>query len=59
MERMIKDLKDGEEYIFANSPEEYAAFTEWFSGEGAVFAYHFEVGEGFKWKNRIIEVWGL
>jgi hypothetical protein len=64
MDRMIKDLKDGETYIYANSSDEYEAFTNWLYKNGWEFAYHFESGEAFQrerpngWKT-IIEVNGL
>lgn len=59
MLRMIKDLRDGETYIYANSAEEYESFVTWLCDNGAKFSYHFEVGEGYYYKGRIIEVYGL
>jgi hypothetical protein len=59
MDRMKRDLKDGETYLYANSPEEYARFTDWLCANGGKFAYHFEVGEGYWHKERIVEVYGL
>ncbi|NBT33179.1 MAG: hypothetical protein EBT13_15105 [Rhodobacteraceae bacterium] len=59
MERMQKDLRDGEEYIFANTPEEYESFADWLCANGGTFAYHFEAGEGYQYKGKTIEIYGL
>ena len=59
LERMKKDLSDGECYIFANSKQEYEAFINWLCGNGAEFSYHFESGEGYWFKGVIVEVYGL
>ena len=59
MDRMIRDMKDGETTLYANSPEEYEAFTAWLCNNGGKFAYHFEVGEGYSYQGRTIEVYGL
>ena len=60
MERMKKDLLyHGESYIFANSSAEYEEFTQWLYDNGAEFRYHFETGEAFDYKGRVIEVYGL
>jgi hypothetical protein len=59
MDRMKKDLKDGESYIYANSPQEYAEFCDWLCANGAKFAYHFETGEGYLYRGKYIEVYGL
>lgn len=59
MERMMKDLRDGETHIFANTREEYDAFVEWLTNNGATFAYHFESGEGYLRNGRVVVVYGL
>ena len=60
MERMKKDLLYyGEIYIFAYSSAEYEEFTQWLCDNGAEFRYHFETGEAFYYKGRVLEVYGL
>lgn len=64
MERMIKDFNDGDQYMFANSVEEYDAFVSWLCSKGWEFSYHFETGEGFKLQKengsiKVVEVYGL
>lgn len=59
MQRMIQDLKNGETYLFANSENEYHQFTDWLVEQGGKFAYHFETGEGYTFKNKTVEVYGL
>ena len=46
-------------YIFASSSAEYDEFTQWLCDNGAEFRYHFETGEDFDYKVRVIEVYGL
>jgi hypothetical protein len=64
MDRMVKDLKDGETYIFANSRDEYDSFTDWLYDSGWKFSYHFESGEAFQREKPnglkvVIKVYGL
>lgn len=59
MERMQQDLRSGETYLFANSPEEYEQFTDWLCDNGATFAYHFETGEAYQYKGKHVEVYGI
>lgn len=59
MDRMKKDLRDGEDYIYAENQKEYEQFTAWLCENGGKFAYHFETGEGYWFKGKIVEVHGL
>jgi len=59
MNRMQNDLRDGECYIYANNRSEYDAFTAWLCSNGGQFAYHFETGEAYWYRGKIVEVYGL
>jgi hypothetical protein len=64
MEKMLKNLKAGENVFFARSECEYEEFTEWLCDNGWSFSRHFESGEAFQRKMpdgflRVVEVVGL